>query len=61
MPPCVHYFSGFLGVSLHLARLFARQILEALAFLGRPEIDVVHAHVTAAISTSFQRIALLSF
>ena len=48
--PCVHCFSGFLGVSLHLARLFARQILEALAFLGRPEIDVVHAHVTTAIS-----------
>ena len=37
--------TGFLGVSLHLTRLFARQLLEALAFLARPEIDVVHADI----------------
>jgi dual specificity tyrosine-phosphorylation-regulated kinase 1 len=32
----------FSGVSLNLIRKFAKQILKALAFLARPEIDIIH-------------------
>lgn len=32
----------FGGVSLHLIRKFAKQVLKALAFLARPDVDVIH-------------------
>ena len=32
----------FSGVSLNLIRKFAKQILKALAFLARPDIDIIH-------------------
>jgi len=32
----------FSGVSLNLIRKFAKQILKALAFLARPEVDIIH-------------------
>ena len=32
----------FSGVSLNLIRNFAKQILKALAFLARPDVDVIH-------------------
>lgn len=32
----------FAGVSLNLIRKFAKQILKALAYLARPDIDVIH-------------------
>ena len=32
----------FLGVSLNLIRKFAKQILKSLAYLARPDVDVIH-------------------
>lgn len=32
----------FAGVSLNLIRKFAKQILKALSFLARPDIDIIH-------------------
>ena len=32
----------FHGVSLNLIRKFAKQILKALAFLARPDVDIIH-------------------
>lgn len=32
----------FLGVSLNLIRKFAKQILKGLAYLARPDIDIIH-------------------
>lgn len=32
----------FSGVSLNLIRKFAKQILKALSFLARPEVDIIH-------------------
>lgn len=32
----------FVGVSLHLIRKFAKQILKSLDFLTRPDVDVIH-------------------
>jgi len=32
----------FHGVSLHTIRKFAKQLVEALAFLARPDIDIIH-------------------
>lgn len=32
----------FVGVSLHLIRKFAKQILKSLQFLARPDVDVIH-------------------
>ena len=34
--------TGFHGVSLNLIRKFAKQILKALAFLARPDVDIIH-------------------
>eukprot|EP00970_Alexandrium_tamarense_P016266 scaffold6342_cov206-Alexandrium_tamarense.AAC.4 len=34
--------TNFAGVSLNLIRKFAKQILKALSFLARPEIDIIH-------------------
>ena len=35
-------FCRFKGVSLNLIRKFSRQILKSLAFLARPEVDIIH-------------------
>ena len=32
----------FIGVSLNLIRKFAKQILRALSYLAKPEIDIIH-------------------
>jgi dual specificity tyrosine-phosphorylation-regulated kinase 1 len=32
----------FVGVSLHLIRKFAKQILKSLQFLAQPDVDVIH-------------------
>ena len=37
--------TGFLGVSLPLARVLGGQLLDALAFLGRPDVAITHADV----------------
>eukprot|EP00984_Skeletonema_dohrnii_P035055 scaffold34602_cov129-Skeletonema_dohrnii-CCMP3373.AAC.5 len=32
----------FLGISLRLLRIFAKQLLQALAYLARPDVDIIH-------------------
>jgi dual specificity tyrosine-phosphorylation-regulated kinase 1 len=40
----------FAGVSLNLIRKFAKQILKALAYLARPDIDVIHCDLKPEVS-----------